>query len=322
MRLKIVITTKPLIVGPLENNETYLKSESTADLFGVDRNTVKLLRIRFSYFLMPVFFFALSQVAEIDWIKAIICFFVLHLFIYPASNGYNSYMDQDEGSIGGLEHPPKPTKALFYLSILFDLIGLGLSLVVGFHFFISVLAYMLASRAYSFKGIRIKKYPIPGFLLVVFFQGAFTFWMVYSAVSQNAVELNSNMILVLAACLFLISGVYPLTQVYQHEADKAAGDITISYILGKRGTFIFCGLMFGIANVLLYFYFGSKQKTEQFILFQVFLLPVIVFFIKWFIKVIRDDKQASFKNTMRMNLLASTCMNLFFITLLILNTIR
>jgi 1,4-dihydroxy-2-naphthoate octaprenyltransferase len=306
----------------LKNKEMYAKSEQMAGLFGIDTNTVKLLRIPFSYFLMPVFFFALSQVNEIDWVKAVICFFVLHLFIYPASNGYNSYMDQDESSIGGLENPPKPTKKLFYTSIFFDAIGLSLSLPIGFYFFISVLAYILASRAYSYKGIRIKKHPVAGFLTVVFFQGAFTFWMVYNGVSKNAAELNSNTMLVLAACLFLISGVYPLTQVYQHEADKAAGDITISYKLGIRGTFIFCGAMFAVANGLLYFYFSSTQKMEHFILFQAFLFPVVLYFIQWFLKVLKDDKQASFKNTMRMNFIASTCMNLFFITLLILNTIK
>jgi len=300
----------------------YAKSERMAGLLGIDVNTVKLLRIPFSYFLMPVFFFALSQIKEIDWLKAIICFFVLHLFIYPASNGYNSYMDQDESSIGGLENPPKPTRKLFYASIVFDLIGLGLSLLLGFYFFISVLAYMLASRAYSYKGTRLKKYPILGFLTVVFFQGAFTFWMVYNGVSKNIVELNSQTTLVLAACLFLIGGVYPLTQVYQHQADKAAGDITISYILGIRGTFIFCAIMFAVSNVLLYFYFSSTQKTEYFILFQAFLFPVVLYFIQWFLKVLKDNKQASFKNTMRMNLIAATCMNLFFITLLILNIIK
>ncbi len=131
-------------------------------------NTVKLLRIPFSYFLMPVFFFALSQVHEINWVNAVICFVALHLFIYPASNGYNSYMDQDETSIGGLENPPKPTKKLFYASILFDTIGLLLALIISFQFFVCVAAYILASRAYSYKGIRLKKLPIAGFLTVVF----------------------------------------------------------------------------------------------------------------------------------------------------------
>jgi 1,4-dihydroxy-2-naphthoate octaprenyltransferase len=311
-----------IIAGPLKNQEIYTKSEAVTGFPGLDTDTLKLLRIPFSYFLMPVFFFALSQVQAIDWVNAIICFLVLHLFIYPASNGYNSYMDQDESSIGGLENPPKPTRKLFFTSVIFDAVGLSLSLLLGYYFFFSVLAYILASRAYSYKGTRLKKHAIPGFLTVVFFQGAFTFWMVYHGVSKNTAELNNHTLLVLAACLFLISGVYPLTQVYQHEADKAAGDITISCILGVRGTFIFCAIMFAVANGLLYLYFSSAQKTGQFLLFQAFLFPVIVYFLQWFLKVLKDNKQASFKNTMRMNFIASTCMNLFFITLLILNTLR
>ena len=86
------------------------------------------------------------------------------------------------------------------------------------------------------------------------------------------------------------------------------------------GTFIFCAVMFAVAIGFLYFYFSSKQKMEHFILFQAFLFPVIFFFIRWFLKVLKDSKQASFMNTMRMNFIASTCMNLFFIVLLILNT--
>ena len=291
-------------------------------LFGIDKNTVKLLRIPFSYFLMPLFFFALSQATEIDWLKALICFLVLHLFIYPASNGYNSYMDQDETSIGGLENPPKPTKKLFYVSVVFDVIGLCFSLLVSFSFFICILFYLLASRAYSYKGIRLKKFPVLGFLTVVFFQGAFTFWMVYLGVSKNIVELSATTIWVLASCLFLIGGIYPLTQIYQHEADKASGDITISYKLGIKGTFIFCAILFFISNVLLFFYFSSKQEIEHFLLFQLFLFPVIFYFLRWFLKVLKNEREASFKNTMRMNFIASTCMNLFFILLSILNTAK
>ena len=292
---------------------------NTAQGFNIDRDTLRLMRIPFSYFLMPVFLFAVSQVNNIDWINAGICFLVLHLFIYPASNGYNSYMDQDETPIGGLENPPKPTKTLFYTSVLFDALGLSLSLWISFPFFISILIYILASRAYSYKGIRLKKMPIIGFLTVVFFQGAFTFFMVYSGISKTPVSLNNTLILALSACSFLIAGVYPITQVYQHEADKASGDITISYKLGINGTFIFTGLMFFIANILLYFYFTEINKIQHFILFQICLLPVIVYFITWFLKVLKNKNEASFKNTMRMNFIASSCINLCFILILILN---
>ena len=73
-------------------------------------STIKLLRIPFSFFLSPLYFFALSQVPEINWFKAILIFFILHFLIYPASNGYNSYMDRDSGPIGGIDRPPLPSK--------------------------------------------------------------------------------------------------------------------------------------------------------------------------------------------------------------------
>ncbi len=84
-------------------------------------STIRLLRIPFSFFLSPLFFFALSQVADIDWTRAGLIFLILHFFIYPASNGYNSYMDRDTDSIGGLEKPPPPSPDLFLTTIVLDL---------------------------------------------------------------------------------------------------------------------------------------------------------------------------------------------------------
>ena len=263
--------------------------------------------------------FALSQCKNINVLNGILVFFILHLFVYPASNGYNSYMDQDEGSIGGLENPPKPTKELFYVSIVFDLIGLLLSFFVNATFFMAVLTYTLVSRAYSFKGIRLKKFPVLGFLTVVFFQGAFTFWMVQIGLSLSNYEFNKIAFMALLGSSFLIAGVYPLTQVYQHDADAKSGDFTISYRLGIKGTFYFTAFMFLLANLCLYFYFTWQGQVAHFLIFQLFLLPVVIYFILWFLNVYKDPKQASFKNTMSMNLIASLCMNCCFITLLWFN---
>ena len=145
--------------------------------------------------------------------------------------------------------------------------------------------------------------------------------MIYKAVSSQNFVYTPELSFVLAACSFLIAGVYPLTQIYQHEADAASGDFTISYRLGIIGTFIFSSLMFVIANILLFFYFSQTGKPNHFIIFQAFLLPVIIYFSWWFLKTMKDKSQANFRNTMRMNAIASTCMNLCFILLLILNNL-
>ena len=148
-----------------------------------DKSTVKHLRLAFSFFLMPVFLFALSQAVAINWQTTAIAFIILHLIIFPSSNGYNSYQDRDETSIGGLKNPPKVSIKLFYATLFLDIFGVVCSLLVSVYFSLFVLIFVLVSRAYSYRKIRIKKYAIAGFLTVFIFQGAFVYLMASSAVS-------------------------------------------------------------------------------------------------------------------------------------------
>lgn len=278
------------------------------------KSTLQLLRIPFSFFLMPVFLFALSQAQSVDWVKVVIVFSVLHLLVYPASNAYNSYMDQDEGSIGGLKHPPKAERSLYYITIMLDVLAVLLSLLIDAPFAIGIGLYILASRAYSYRGIRLKRFPVLGYLTVMFFQGGFTFYI--CSVVFGAPE---HYLLAATACSFLIGGVYPLTQIYQHEADRKDGVKTISMVAGYIGTFMLTILMFAIAMFLLFMFFAQTGKTQHFWILQGFMIPVVSYFLYWFGLVWKNEKAATFEHTMRMNLLSSVCMNVCFILLTILN---
>lgn len=286
-----------------------------------DKNTVKHLRLPFSYHLMPVFLFALSQSPIFNWTNTIIAFLILHLLIYPSSNGYNSYQDKDETSIGGLKHPPKVTENLFYATLLLDVVGVLCALMISINFSILVLLYVLISRAYSYRNLRLKKYAIIGFLTVFLFQGAFAYMMISSAMPNFSFAnyFTFNNVLCMSVASLFIGSVYPLTQIYQHDADKKDGVTTISYKLGYLGTFIFSSIMFGIASGLLYFYFNEQNKLTALILFFVLMLPVVIRLLLWFNKVRKDNTHANFENTMSMNLIASTCMNVYFLTLILNN---
>ena len=134
------------------------------------------LRIPFSYFLLPVFLFSVAISPNLDGSRLFWVFIILHLFLYPASNGFNSYFDKDEKSIGGLKNPPKVNKGLYYLSLLFDLIALGMGyFIISPLFAVMLFIYGLVSKAYSHPLIRLKKYPIIGWIAAGIFQGAFTF---------------------------------------------------------------------------------------------------------------------------------------------------
>ncbi len=266
---------------------------------------------------MPVYWFALSQVNNINWHDAILIFIILHLLVYPASNGYNSYMDKDTSPIGGLQDPMQPTKHLFYVSVMMDVAAVGLSFLITWIFAVGILFYILASRAYSYRKIRLKKYPVIGYLTVIIFQGAVIFFLVYHG-SNQAHTIHVPVIAMIASSL-LIGGFYPLTQIYQHEDDIKDGVTTISYKLGYTGTFIFTGIIYALAFCMLGVQFFLNLEWIRFFILQTFMLPVLVYFFIWFRKVNKNKKEANFKNTMRMNLLASVCTNLGFITLLIMH---
>lgn len=281
----------------------------------LQRSTFQLLRFHFSVFLLPVYLFAISQVTELNPARALLIFIILHVFVYPSSNGYNSYMDRDETPIGGLSKPLQPTIQLYYMSVVMDLIAIALSLAIDLYFTAGIVFYILASRAYSYRGIRLKKYPFTGYLIVILFQGAEIFLLTWYG-SSNIKTIDIPPAPVIAASC-LIGGYYPLTQVYQHEEDIRDGVKTISYVLGKRGTFVFCGIVFSTATIALYFTFQLQNNLRNFWLFIVCMLPMVWFFSKWAVKVWQNERAANFKNSLIMNVLATACTCVCFIIIII-----
>ncbi len=300
------------------------------------KSTLLHLRIPFSIFLMPIFLFAFSQ-SEIPnnytfekyILNIIIIFISIHIFLYPASNGYNSYFDKDEDSIGGLEKPPKVEKDLYYAALLFDLVAILLGLLVSVDFAVMLFIYGLISKAYSHPFIRLKQYPIISLLTVGFFQGFFVYVMCFIALNDfdlyrlflSVTELHKVYIEVLSfrlfipafLAMFLLFGSYPMTQIYQHKEDSKRGDKTISLLLGIKGTFYFVGIMFFIANLGFLGYFYYLEDFTSLIIFEVCLLPILAYFTYWFMLVGKDEKNANFQHTMRLNVLSSICMSIAFL---------
>lgn len=297
----------------------YLQS-SKSPRWPMYKSAFTLLRIPFSIYLMPVYWFALSVLNNIHVSAAIVVFLILHLLVYPASNGYNSYHDRDEGSIGGLKQPPKVTKELFHLVILFDVLAVLLSLFLSALFAAMVSIYLLVSKAYSYKGIRLKKYPIISTLVVIFFQGVFTFTMVQVGLGLTLTEvLQTPNIWFAVVSTLLLCGSYPLTQIYQHDEDKNRGDKTLSLLLGVQGTYLFAAisLMAG-TGILIWLYYITGRYYNIWIFF-ICTSPVLYFFSKWVIKTQQDIKAVNYENTMSMNRISSICISIAFILMIFLH---
>lgn len=247
-------------------------------------------------------------------LDTLIAFIVLHLLVYPASNGYNSYFDKDEGSIGGLKHPPRVSLELYWVSLGMDILGLGLSLIISLEFTLMILVYGLVSKAYSHPKIRLKRHPIIGWLAAGIFQGYFTYLLSYIAINEvllsNTFELSVQMPAILSSVLLL--GSYPMTQIYQHEEDAKRGDETISQKMGILGTFHFTALAFTLASGGFFYYFWDQFGAEKALLFLVSMGPVLAFFGTWYLSVRKDVSKADFKHTMRLNFISSLMLNGFF----------
>jgi 1,4-dihydroxy-2-naphthoate octaprenyltransferase len=195
-----------------------------------------------------------------------------------------------------------------------------IALAIGFvyinlTFTILLFIYGLVSKAYSHPAIRLKKYAITSWIITGLFQGLFTLIMCYVGINkfEIAQAIKPEVILGGSLTSLMLWANYPLTQVYQHEEDSKRGDHTLSILLGVRGTFYFVACTFAFAAVAFAWYFIIYFDTRFAVHFVLALLPVILFFLYWWMKVFGDATEADYKKTMWLNFISATCLNVFFV---------
>ncbi len=309
----------------------------TADL----RAALRLLRVPFSVYLMPVFWYALAFVPVASaasgsgpgWGasggRATAVFFILHLLVYPASNGFNSFHDRDTGPVGGLEAPPPPPPILRGLVMTLDTAAFALALLLEVRFALLLLSYILVSRAYSAPPLRLKSRPYLGTAAVVVFQGLVTYLAVQAGSGVDLEYLFSTFnLLAGAGASLLLLGSYPLTQVYQHEEDAARGDLTLSRVLGVGGTFRFARVLsvagaayvIGLGWLPLPGGFGRSLFLQQprlgisvplLALFGIWMLPTALYVARWERRV-ATGQPPTHADAMGLNRLASLSVSAFF----------
>ena len=289
--------------------------DDTQRIFLFSKSTWIHLRIPYSLCLSPVFFFSFSQInTSNNTEKLFIIFIILHLFLYPASQAYNSYYDNDSKSIGGVENPPKINKDLLLTSYIFDFLAISLSLLfIGHLFFTATLVCSILSKAYSHPKIRLKKNPFLSWLMVSIFQGPFIYLAIFLSFSPSWINDVGHQWPAALSTAFLFGGAYPMTQIFQHEEDKKRGDETLSLKLGIKGTFLFSGINFLIGTLFLFYYQFNNKNFEVFYIYPLFMLPTFVYFSYWFFLCLKNELEVNFKNCMRLNVISTLCFCSFFI---------
>lgn len=257
--------------------------------------------------LAPVFLFAASDGEHTRgfWLAAVCQF----LCLYPASHGFNSFYDRDEGSIAGVKSPPKVEGELIWVALGLDVVGLGIAAFVSWEYFVLVLVYGLVSKAYSHPWTRWKAKPWFGWLVVSVFQGAVTYVMSYVAVHELPVPgLDFEQWFASGITTLWIASSYPLTQIYQHTEDSRRGDKTLSLWLGVNGTFAFTAIGFVCAQACLAVWAGIFSHWNLFWCIQAGFLPSALYFLWW-----SRSGRPRFENAMAMSWLSATGVNIALI---------
>jgi 4-hydroxybenzoate polyprenyltransferase len=284
------------------------------------RSSLTHLRIKNTLHVAPVVLFAISQAHALDVRQAFLTVCILHLLIFPASVGYNTYYDRDEKPTGGLEAPPPVHESLYWLATGLELLALGLAFLVSLPFVVCIVVTILASRAYSYDKIRIKGRPIAGYVWVALFQGGFSYVMVAIGIAPDPSVVTTSLLTpeyVLPALFstFLVAGSYPLSQIYQFEEDGARGDTTIAMLAGYNGTFILCQVMLTVGYACIASYLLLYKTPLHLVVLTVLFLFPGAYVAHWWKKVREDVRNADHTRAMNMFKLSGVTGNLAFILL-------
>lgn len=143
----------------------------------------------------------------------------------------NSAFDRDDGDIGYLKAPPPVPRHLAVFSLLLMAAGQGLSFLLppGYRWAYAICFFM--SVAYSVPPVRLKAVAGADWVINMLGFGTLTPYAGYAATGR---PLEAAHGIVLLAFCPLFASLYPLTQLYQFEEDRARGDRTLALILGMR----------------------------------------------------------------------------------------
>ena len=277
------------------------------------KSTLMHLRIPFSYFLMPVFLLGASFAGNIDWMRFWAAFIIVHLFLYPAANAFNSYYDRDIGSISCLKRPPPVDEELLTISLILDCVAVLAGLFLSWQFAVALLVYGICSKLYSHEKIRLKRRPILSWVGISIIQGGYVFLMAYFVVQNGSHfdALNEYVILAAGLVTLLMLGYYPITQVFQHADDAARGDKTISMMLGVRGTFLLAAAILFFSAGGFCWFFLVFFKSLYVLLFLLMQVLAALYFLVWSVRALKNANIADYGHVMMFNIVSASGMTLF-----------
>jgi 4-hydroxybenzoate polyprenyltransferase len=158
-------------------------------------------------------------------------FLNVHVFLFGGATAYNSYWDKDEGPIGGLKNPPKMTRWMHSVSLLFMYVGWIWAYQTGTVYFLIYGFSLLLFWLYSTPHARWKGNPHLSLLAIGLSTGLNS--VLLGALASGGALTFILILSALGASLVLLS-LYPVSQIYQFEEDSKRGDNTFARHYGIK----------------------------------------------------------------------------------------
>lgn len=251
---------------------TIVMRQSRQEIFIALRRFLRHLRLHFQFVLAPVFLLGYDLSGASPDFSFLALFCLIHIGLYGGATAYNSYYDRDAGPIGGMRHPPTVGPLELYGGLGLQLIALTCLAFWGRYMFVAGLAMFLMGIAYSHPRWRWKARPLGSLLTVTIGQGLVPFFMGLGAVPSMLGEADIwDVILTACAAALIITGLYPLTQVYQIDEDQQRGDRSFAVYYGPQYVFVISRMLVGAGVVLMQ---CVLLRGESFHSFWKWLLPL------------------------------------------------
>jgi len=211
----------------------------------------------------------LATGAHTPWKPALLGWFVFVVLLNGGTLAINSAFDQDEGDIGYLRQPPKPPPYLLHVSSAMLALSLALGFLLPPVFAWSNAACVVMAVLYSVPPVRLKARA--GWDLVINCLG-FGLLTPLAGWGLTGRPVSPGLLSTVIGFAFLFGALYPPTQLYQIDEDRARGDRTLAIVMGEGPSLAFAVGLAVAAH--LWFAWGALQSGRP-------PLPLLISLVAW-----------------------------------------
>ena len=141
----------------------------------------------------------------------------------------NSAFDRDAGDVGYLDAPPPVPRHLVAFSVALMGVGIAVAEAVGGGFLVTTVVCVAMSLLYSVPPVRLKAVAGADWLVNMIGFGTLTPYAGWAVTGRPVTDVAAW---TLVGFCPLFAALYPLTQLYQLDEDRARGDRTLALAVG------------------------------------------------------------------------------------------